>query len=207
MVTIRTTHFKTYYVVKRPGAIRNKGQTWERLLKIKTVKSRSLLLPFSAQHSVEIRSEGVLSFQAVLSWFKSYLTSCVLWSMAHPLLKADRSSNGLSGMARLERKQGQRGQRRWCLGADGFSTFWLKVLNPCWSNCLWEKIGWNIVWVLAQGGPVDFFHGVPSWLVKLASISRGRCVLLLHSSSSYEVSEYMQCCVWCWPDGLCVNVL
>lgn len=91
-----------------------------------------------AECSVEVKHEGCL-LRAVLSWFKPYLAPCVLWSTAHPLPRADRPSNGLSGMARPERKHGQKGQRRWCLIADSFSAFWLKIHKACWSNCLWKK--------------------------------------------------------------------
>lgn len=96
---------------------------------------------FPAHQSVEVKHEGLCShlLLAVLSWFKPYLTPRVLWSMAHPLPQADRPSNGLSGMAGLERKLGQEGWRRWCLIADSFSTFWLKIHKACWSHCFWKK--------------------------------------------------------------------
>ena len=113
---------------------RNKERKW-----LSEEKIQPFLCP--AQQSVEVKHEGFCShlLLTVLSWFKPYLTPRVLWSMAHPLPQADRPSNGLSGMARLERKLGQEGWRRWCLIADSFSTFWLKIHKACWSHCLWRK--------------------------------------------------------------------
>jgi len=85
---------------------------------------------------------------AVSSWFKPYLRPRVLWSRAHPSLQADRPSNGLSGLARLKRKRGQEGRGRWCLIADSFATFWLKIHQACWSKCFWgrkKETDWQIV--------------------------------------------------------------
>lgn len=167
-------------------------------------------LPFTAQHSVEAKREGRL-LHAVLSWFKPHLTPCVLWGMAHPLPQADRPSNGLSGMARLERKQGQKGQRRWCLIADSFWTFWLKIHKACSSNCLWgkKKMDWQKGVCRARSrhgaSPTDSFHGLPSCLTNLARVSKGRCVLLQHGTSSVA-SELMRVSALTLC-SLCVNTL